>query len=92
MHNLLECVVDHSLQVSVLETSLLGLGERGAESEGNDNIVRVLLLAGSKVRSDVFFSSCTASAYMAARPLFPGVICLITEEMRSTAIVLTWEM
>jgi len=88
LQNLLQCVENHGVQESVLETSLLGLAERRTDGEGDDNIIWVLLLAERMLVWFLGNVQWTASAYIRSRPLFPGVICLITEVIRSTAMVL----
>lgn len=42
LDDLLEQLEDEAIELSVLEASLLGLGQRCANGEGNDNVVGVL--------------------------------------------------
>lgn len=42
--NLLEQSIHHVFERSILETTFLGLCERGSSSEGDDNVIRILRL------------------------------------------------
>lgn len=43
--DLLEQLEDDAIETGVLEASLVGLGQRSADGESNDNIIGVLLCA-----------------------------------------------
>lgn len=51
LSDLLQEGVDHVLQACILEATLLGLGERRSDSEGDDDIIGVLGLTASQGQS-----------------------------------------
>lgn len=51
LSDLLQESIEHVLQTCVLETTLLGLGERRSDSEGDDDIIGVLGLTASQGQS-----------------------------------------
>lgn len=46
--NILQQRVEHEVHLGILETALEGLGQRGSQGEGDDNIIGVLLGAVSE--------------------------------------------
>lgn len=50
LNNLLQQLDDHAIESGVLEATLCGLGERGADGKGDNDIVWVLLGAAIEVR------------------------------------------
>jgi hypothetical protein len=51
LNNLLQQLDDHTIEIGVLEATLCGLGEGGADGKGDNDIVWVLLGATIEVRN-----------------------------------------
>lgn len=91
----LEKSPDDVVQIGIFETAFLAFCERSSDSEGDDNIVRVLLCAVANMSRQyiIFERAGSELAYMAETPVLEVERCEKTEASLWVAILsLVWIM